>query len=192
MWKHLGCSVVALLLLQASCGGRNVPVLDGAADGRSGKPDASGNGHDGTIVKDLAPTDTAVNRSLYAAFFVDKFFADCMPAVPPDPVTLTGHVEFLNNGSISVGPIQFTGAKIVSPTGVGLATFEVQPIAPFVIKPGEGLSPQVKKVPDTLKIAEGACGLCGKSVRVELTYAGAAVPVGAKVVSSDVTMSCAY
>jgi hypothetical protein len=189
MLTHRAWLVVVLVLL-LSCGGRNVPVLDAAADGIPQQPD-NGGGSDNGLKKDLPPTDAQGNPSLYAAFFVHQFFADCMPSVPPDPVSLTGHAEFLNNGSIAVGPIQFSGGKIVALTGEVLYTFDVKPIASFVIKPGEGLSPQVEKVVDSLKPA-GACSLCGTSIRVTLGYTGAGIPAGATVTSADVALSCAY
>jgi hypothetical protein len=190
MLTHRAWLVVVLVLLQLSCGGRNVPVLDAATDGIPQQPD-SGSGPDNGLKKDMPSTDARVNHSLYAAFFVHQLFADCMPSVPPDPVSLTGHAEFLNNGSIPVGPIQFTGAKIVALTGEVLYTFDVKPIASFVIKPGEGLSPQVEKVADSLKPA-GACSLCGTSIRVTLGYTGAGIPAGATITSADVALSCAY
>jgi hypothetical protein len=114
-----------------------------------------------------------------------------MPAVPADPVVLNGHVELLNNGSVAVGPIQFSGGTIASSAGGVVATFDVKPIAAFVIKPGEGLSPQVEKVPGSLKTTS-ACGLCGKTVRVALALSGAGIPAGSKVTSSEVKLSCAY
>jgi len=189
MLKHLACWTVVLAMLHLCCGTRQAPVLDGAADTTSHQPDTS-SGRDSRIDQQL-PRDSAVNLNLFAALFVDKFFADCMPAVPPDPIALTGHMELLNNGKIAVGPIQLSGGTIVSATGATLATFDVKPIAPFVIKPGEGLSPEVVKVAGTLKPA-GGCGLCGKPVQVEISYTGAGLPVGAKVVSAEVALSCAY
>jgi len=186
--RHLACFGAALILAQLSCDGRSAPGLDAAGD-TSHQPDvAVGDGH---TTKDLPPsTDAVLNHSLFAALKVEKFFADCMPSVPPDPIALTAHVEFLNNGTIAVGPIQFTRATILWPTGGVVATFDVQPIAAYVIKPGEALSPAVQKVPGTLKPAV-ACSMCGTSVRIELPFTGAGLPVGSKV-TADVTLSCAY
>jgi hypothetical protein len=116
-----------------------------------------------------------------------------MPAVPPDPVQLKGHLELLNNGATAVGPIQLTQGRIVWLTGGVAATFGVKPIAAYVIKPGEGLSPSVEKVADSLKMTSGsACGLCGKDVRLEVTYTGAGLPAGSKATSAKRALSCAY
>jgi len=189
--SRLACCSVVLIMVQASCGERRPPALDSAADGSS-LPRDSGGGRDGPAQRDqLSPTDSKANHALFAALYIKQFYADCMPAVPPDPVQLSGHVELLNNGTTAVGPIQFTGGTITWPTGGVVATFGVKPIAAFVIKPGEGLSPQVEKVPGSLKAAS-ACGLCGKAVRVELAFGGAGLPTGSKVSSSEIALSCAY
>ena len=189
MLKHLSC----LCLLLAACGNRATPFPDGARDA---PPPRDSVGLEGSVVDgpaplDQAPRDHAVNPNLYAALFVDKLWADCMPAVPPDPVSLTGHAEFLNSGGATLGPIQLGQARLVDLAGNQLGTFEVKPIAPLTLKPGEGGSPAVEKVAGSFKPA-GACQYCGKPARVELGYSGAGIPAGARMVSSQVALSCAY
>jgi hypothetical protein len=181
--RHLAGAGLVLLLL-ASCGGRPATVLDGAPP----RPDTA-RGRDG-VVKDRRSSE-AVNGSVFITLIVKDLYADCMPMVPPDPLTLIGHAELLNNGSIAVGPIQFTAGRILRATGEELGAFSVKPIAAYVIKPGEGLSPAIEKVPGSLTPAFD-CSSCGKPVRVELAYAGAGLPAGAKIISADVTIGCAY
>jgi hypothetical protein len=183
--RRTGLGLMVILL--ASCGGRTL-TTDGAAD-RGPRLDTAGAREGG--VKDRRMSTEAPNTSVFVLWVVEQLGADCMPMVPADPITLTGHAEILNNGSISVGPIQFTAGRILRLTGEELATFSVAPIQDVVIKPGEGMSPKITKVANSLKPAFD-CGTCGTSVRVELAYAGAGLPAGAKVVSSDVKISCAY
>lgn len=184
----------AVALAMLSCGGRSAPLPDGGADSEA-RRDRAGN-DDLTSPADLprdlqATRDGPVNSNLFAALFVEKLFADCMPAVPPDPVNLSGHIEMLNNGSIPVGPVLLGGGRLISAAGAELGTFDVSPIAPTVVKPGEGLSLPVDKVPGSLKTA-AACALCGKALKVELAYSGAGIPSGARMLSSEVSLSCAY
>jgi hypothetical protein len=189
------CCGVALILVQGACGERQPPAADGAAqrDGvASGDLLALADSARDSAAADAAQ-DAAVKPGLFAMLQIKQLGANCMPAVPADPVTLSGHAELLNNGSSAVGPIQFSGGTLVWPTGGVVATFSVKPIAAFVIKPGEGLSPQVEKVPGSLKtVSTAACGLCNKIVRVTLGLSGAGVPAGSKVTSSNVTLSCVY
>lgn len=185
---------MALVTLLLSCGGRSTPLPDGGVDGPGGR-DSAGN-HDlalpADLPRDLQPTrDGPVNNDIFATLFVEKLFADCMPAVPPDPVNLSGHIEMLNNGNIPVGPVQLGGGRLISTAGAELGTFDVSPIAPTVMKPGEGLSITVDKVPGSLKTAD-ACALCGKPLNVELAYSGAGIPAAARMLSSEVSLSCAY
>jgi len=183
---------VALVMLQLSCGGRVARLPDGGADGPAGRDSAGNETAPPDVGRDLpSAVDAQVNHDLFAALFVEKLFADCMPMVPPDPVNLAGHFEMLNNGGIPVGPIQLGDGRLIGAAGAEFGTFDVNPILPTVMKPGEGLSINVEKVPGSLKPA-GACALCGTSLRVELAYSGAGVPAGAKMLSPEVSLSCAY
>jgi len=107
---------------------------------------------------------------------------------------MCGIIGVISNNGAQVFRDLANGAHFLQhrgPAYAGLFTFDVKPIASFVIKPGEGLSPQVEKVADSLKPV-GACSLCGTSIRVTLGYAGAGVPAGATITSADVALSCAY
>lgn len=187
------CGSLLLVILQVSCGGRAASWLDSAVDRGASKIDTSIRRDGGMLVLDQRPwPDAAVNHSLFIALFVDTIMADCMPMVPPDPVMLTGHVEAMNNGTIPVGPIQLTSGRLVEyKTGIELGTFALKPIDAHVVKPGEGLSAKIEKVAGSLTPNVG-CQICGKMTRVEIAYAGAGLPAGAKVLSDPVTVGCAY
>jgi hypothetical protein len=185
------CCVVLLALLQVSCDERPAVPADAATDGISQDRDSSIPGD--SVPSADQPPHTDASSDLFIALMIETLYANCMPAVPPDPVKLEGHVEALNNGSSAVGPLSFTAGTLTANDGAELATFSVEPVLSHVIKPGEGLSEQIVKVPGSLELASGsACGLCGETVRVGLSYSGAGIPGGARVTSPRLTLSCAY
>lgn len=184
--SKLTCCALALSLTLLACGERQPPFLDGALGGDGALDGSSLN----EASSDQTPAD-ATSAGLYIALKIETFFANCMPSVPPDPITLKGHVELLNNGTLNVGPLQLSAGTILSATGAVAGTFNVKSSTSAVVKPGEGLSVPIEKVPGSLQNA-AACGMCGKSVRIRLAYAGAGIPTGAKVTSVAVTLSCAY
>jgi hypothetical protein len=191
MSKLTCCCALALSLTLLACGERQPPLLDGALGG-DGALDGA---FDGSSLNDAAseqtPADATPSPGLYIALKIETFFANCMPSVPPDPITLKGHAELLNNGTLNVGPLQLSAGTILSATGAVAGTFNVKSSTSTVVKPGEGLSVPIEKVPGSLQNA-AACGMCGKSVRIRLAYAGVGIPTGAKVTSVAVTLSCAY
>jgi hypothetical protein len=123
---------------------------------------------------------------------VDELYQDCLPVVPPDPVSFTGSLLVQNVGSTPVGPLTFSRGHFLDGSLIVLAAFEVDTTV-AVVGPGASATAVVEKRRDSMVPGQG-CELlaCDSGLVVELPYAGPGVPSGAYVRSSRTDLACGY
>ncbi|MFO0682726.1 MAG: hypothetical protein U0234_11770 [Sandaracinus sp.] len=185
-WRMDGAAIaLALGAAALGCGSATVP------------PDASGGDAASVDVgaDTAAPSDSGV--SFTAMTLVSSLSENCMPAVPPDPLPITGTVQITNTGSTSLGPIHVESGLVVQLLGGDtLATFDVEPIDLPAIAPGASASMVFTKTDGSLAGGAGLSGCdivaCGSAVRIALILTGPGVPEGARASSEPLTVGCAF
>ena len=87
-----------------------------------------------------SPSDAAVDAptaTFTAMTAVTTLAQNCMPAVPPDPLTLGGTITLTNTGAVPIGPITLSAGAVTRLLGGDtLATFAVTPVTLLVVAPG--------------------------------------------------------
>lgn len=164
----------------------DAPVVDAAADAPS--LDAA----DATAVDAPAVSFTAMTA-------ITTISQNCMPAVPPDPLTLSGSVTINNTGTVPIGPIPLaTGQLIRLLGGETLATFALTPVTIPMIAPGRSETVTFTKSAGTLAGVgdAGARGcdivMCNTPIRVVIPLAGGGVPMGSRAASEPATLPCVF
>ncbi len=142
-----------------------------------------------------APNDASV--SFTAMTLVTTLSEDCMPAVPPDPLPITGTLRVTNDAGSPLGPLHVESGLLVQLLGgQTLATFDVDPIDLPAIAPGATQSVAFSKVAGSLAGGAGLSGCdivpCGTPVRVALVLTGPGVPDGARAWSEPLTVGCVF
>lgn len=147
---------------------------------------------------DVAREDVATDAGVVAFSAMTTVTAinqNCMPAVPRDPLTLSGTVALTNSGSVPIGPITLsTGLVVRLLGGDTLATFGVTPVTLAAVTPRQTGSVTFVKTSDSLANDAGTQGCqivpCGTPVRIVMPLAGTNVPDGARAASEPMTIPC--
>lgn len=186
--------VVALVIVLAGCGA--TASVDGTDAGGGGADaagaDAGGGGADGGG-GDGGADGAAPAASLDVTLAVDALFQNCMPSVPPDPISLTATVTVKNLGAAPAGPLTFSTGRFLGATSAVLAAFDVEATgASPVIAPGATAAIPIAKKVGSVSPANGCSTLaCSSEPVVEIAYAGASVAAGATA-QAAATVGCAY
>lgn len=129
----------------------------------------------------------------YAMEFPGGFFADCMPAVAPDPTGLS--LDFLrltNPTAHAIGGLQVQTTRILETnTGREVQSVVVDPFVPWpsALAAGAEWSSLVTKTSGD-PVGAAACGSCGRAVSFEVAFESS---VGCFVETVEIgTMDCAF
>jgi hypothetical protein len=116
---------------------------------------------------------------------------NCMPSVPPDPVSISATLRLTNNGTIDVGPVTVTHGEVLQNLA-SIATFSIMPMTTTgVIPPGQSATLSIDKIPGTVMPANGCSTLtCNGGVQLSIPYSGPNVPPGNRAVSSLTLVTC--
>ncbi len=148
-----------------------------------GQGDASG----GDAGEEPAPGD------FVATVTVDVFGQNCMPAVPPDPVTLQGRLKIENTGKTPIGPVTITSAAFLDPTTKQVVgTFAATASTPAVA-PGATSDVVFTKTADSLNPGNGCATVkCNNAYLVRLELSGAGIGSGATATSAEANVGCVF
>ncbi len=176
----------------------DVPPADVAADTAT----------DNAPVTDTAVTDASADVATDAAADapVVAFSAmttilsinqNCMPAVPRDPLSISGSIALTNTGTVPIGPITLNAGLVVRLLGGDtIATFGVTPVTLAAVAPRQTGTVTFTKAADSLANDAGTAGCeivpCGTPVRISLPLVGTNVPEGARAASEPMTIPCTH
>jgi hypothetical protein len=107
----------------------------------------------------------------------------CMPAVPPDPVRVSGTLVLTNTGASPSGPMVVSHARLVDAHGQQVATFDVDLGDVGSVPPATTSSFPFSKVSQSLEPAHGCILSCGQPLTIVVDLSGTTVSSGGVVVT---------
>lgn len=192
------CALAVVILGGSSACGDVVgtPIAaggDALANDGSNTTDGGGGADDSSTPPDDGGADARAPATIVVEVTTNVLGQNCMPVVPPDPVTAQGKWKIQNRGATPVGPVTITGATFLDgATNAPVATFAVTS-APLSVAAGSNGETTYTKDADSIDPKKGCATLeCNKPYIVELAYSGPGVPSGAKARSAAAWMGCVY
>jgi hypothetical protein len=155
----IGYSLITFVLaLQAGCGGK--VVFDGEQDGPSGSSSESSSQTSGTFPDGVL---TPVVDEL-------QFSANCMPNVPPDPVSGSVTVSYINKSGVEAG-LSLGGASLGFASGVEAWLFfmDLTPTSSGLV-PANSEVTVVHEKTTMQQDSSFICSLCNLPMTVQLTF----------------------
>jgi len=164
----------------------------GAADGTvsdgGGGKDGATPGLDGSL-----PSVDANSGRVDAKIVITQLSENCQPPVANDPVVLLGTLTLSNGTSASIGPGAVSLGAFLEQGTVRkvVATFNLDNNGIPAIAPGASAVVPLTKTAGSLSKPDGCNTLqCGKAYVVELAVAGTGVPVGTRLTTDPITVTC--
>ncbi len=146
-------------------------------------------------VVDVADASEAGVVAISALVHVTALTQNCMPAVAPDPLSISGSIDVTNIGTVPLGPISASNGTVLSETtGAELARFTLTTAGDIaVVGAGASGTTNFTKDSDSLDPANGCTPVpCGTFVRVAIPITGPNVPSGTRAFSPITMVQCVF